>query len=94
MPFNSNHTGAFNQAEIEALSPDQMGVYGIYRQGQWIYIGSGDIRERLLSHLLGADSADACILAREPASWIAEVTPSYRGRAAVLSKEFDPPCNQ
>ena len=94
MPFNSNDTGAFNKAAIEALGPNQMGVYGIYRGGQWIYIGAGDVRERLLSHLEGANSADACIQAREPASWIAEMTSSYQGREGVLIREFKPPCNQ
>ena len=94
MPFLSSDARAFNEAEIMAYEPDQMGVYGIYRGGQWIYIGSGDIRERLLSHLRGGNATDACIKASEPSHWTAEVTSNHRGREGVLIREFDPPCNR
>ena len=39
----------FTRAGIEALAPNQMGCYGIYRQGQCVYVGRGDIRTRLLA---------------------------------------------
>ena len=94
MPFSSSAARPFNQDEVEASPPNQTGVYGLYSQGQWIYIGSGDIRERLLSHLRGENEADACILAREPTHWVDEVTSNYRGREGVLIREFKPPCNE
>ena len=28
-----------------------MGCYGLYKTGQWIYVGKGDTRTRLLAHL-------------------------------------------
>ncbi len=48
MPFPQQQPSAFTESGISELKPDQMGVYGIRNQGGWIYIGKGDIRQRLL----------------------------------------------
>lgn len=53
MPFPQQNPLAFTRANIENLNPNQLGCYGLYIQGEWIYIGRGDIRQRLLDHLNG-----------------------------------------
>jgi len=67
-----------------------MGVYGLFRPQQWVYIGSGNIRERLLSHLNGDN---VCITRSQPTFWVAEVTSSYREREKQLIRECFPTCN-
>jgi hypothetical protein len=91
MPFRSNDVRPFTRIAIEALDEGQTGVYGIFRENQWIYIGRGDIRERLLDHLNGDND---CIIAWGPTHWIAEVTPYPLSREIELTVEFNPPCNQ
>jgi hypothetical protein len=94
VPFNSNNPRPFTQANVESLNPDQWGVYGLYRQAKWVYIGSGDIRTRLLSHLRGENAADPCIAAEAPTHWIDEVTSNYAARERELILECGPSCNQ
>ncbi len=53
MPFPQQQSRPFTRAGIEWLGPDQQGCYGIFRQGQWIYVGRGDLRQRLLDHFNG-----------------------------------------
>jgi hypothetical protein len=76
---------------IETLNPNQLGVYGLFKQGQWIYIGKGDIRQRLLDHLNGDNP---CITRQAPTHFVAEVTPSMDERERQLISEFQPTCNQ
>jgi len=91
MPFSNQYPKTFNKAYIEALTLNQMGVYGIYRQGKWIYIGKGDIRQRLLNHLNGDNP---CILRENPTLWVYEVTPNMDVREKQLILEYNPICNQ
>jgi hypothetical protein len=51
MAFPSQNPRPFTRASIEALNPNQIGVYGIYHQYKWVYVGKGDIRTRLLAHM-------------------------------------------
>jgi len=93
MPFIKQAPRAFNRQNVEALNPNQFGVYGIFRQGRWIYIGKGDIRQRLLDHLNG-DSPS--ILAAQPTHWVDEVCddPVMSNREKQLIIELNPLCNQ
>lgn len=93
MPFVSQNPRAFTKQNVEALNPNQYGVYGIYRQSQWIYIGKGDIRTRLLNHL-GGDNP--CILRAGPTHWVDElhVEPAMSAREKQLILECNPSCNQ
>jgi len=91
MPFNNNAVKNFNRVSIEAIDPNQIGVYGIFRDGQWIYVGRGDIRSRLLDHLNG----DIPCIQREGATkWVAEVTNNSVARERELILELQPVCNQ
>lgn len=91
MPFVQQTPRPFTKASVEALRPGQMGVYGLFRQSQWVYVGSGDIRARLLSHL-GGDNP--CITRMQPTLWVNEVTSDYVNREKELIAELDPPCNK
>lgn len=91
MPFLKQEPRAFNRQNIEALNPNQMGVYGLFKPGQWIYVGSGDIRERLLAHVNGDNP---CITTSKPTLWVGEVTTNYIQREKELTIECKPTCNQ
>jgi len=91
MPFVQQTGREFTKAGIEALNPNQNGVYGIYRQGVWIYVGRGDIRTRLLSHLNGDNPR---ITRERPTHYVAEVTPNDVAREKALILELNPVANQ
>jgi len=81
----------FNRRNVEALNPNQMGVYGLFRKGQWVYVGKGDIRQRLLAHLNGDTP---CIAKENPTHWMDEVTNNMDERERRLIAELNPICNQ
>lgn len=91
MPFANNPVRSFTRANIEALTPGQLGVYGLFSEGRWIYVGSGDVRTRLLDHLNGDND---CITGEAPTSWIDEVTADYKNREKELIVELAPACNK
>jgi hypothetical protein len=81
----------FTQAQVEAINPSHSGVYGLLRADAWIYIGRGNIRERLLGHLHGDHEG---ITQERPTHWAAEVTPNQVNRERELVIELYPICNQ
>ncbi len=93
MAFAEQTIRTFSRADVEALVPNQFGVYGIFRQGQWVYIGKGDIKRRLLAHLSGDNPA---ILAWQPTHWVGEIhlDPQMSIREKQLIIELNPPCNK
>jgi hypothetical protein len=91
MPFPPQIPGIFDRPHVEAFGPNQLGVYGLFRESRWIYIGKGDIRQRLLAHL-GGDNPR--ITRERPTHWVSEVTPNMDGREIQLIQELDPVCNQ
>jgi hypothetical protein len=91
MPFPTQNARSFTKAGIEALSPYQNGVYGIFRHDAWIYIGRGDIRSRLLSHLNGENPR---ITRERPTSFVTLVTHNDVVMEKALILEFNPIANQ
>ena len=91
MPFLSQGVRAFNQENIEEITPGQKGVYGLYAGETWVYVGKGDIRDRLLAHLNGDN---ACITRKKPTNWVDEVTDNMDAREKELIRELDPVCNK
>lgn len=52
MPFAMNQGIPFDEANVFYRAPAMPGVYGIFRDGQWIYVGeSNSIQRRLNEHL-------------------------------------------
>lgn len=91
MPFSQQTSRAFYRTEIESLKKNQNGVYGLFKEGVWVYVGKGDIRQRLLDHLNG-DSP--CISREAPTHWVGEVTDDMDTRERQLIAELRPVCNQ
>lgn len=90
MPFKFDMR-PYTKERISSLNPNQNGVYGIFKDATAIYIGSGDIRERLLAHI-GGDNP--CITQKNPNLWTAEVSKGDpTGREGKLITEYQPTCN-
>ena len=91
MPFPEQQPRVFTRANVETIQPGQLGCYGLFKPGEWIYVGKGDIRQRLLDHLNGDNP---CINRRGPTHWVDEVTKNYNDREKQLILELDPVCNR
>jgi hypothetical protein len=91
MPFPNQTARLFTKAAIEVLNPNQNGVYGIFRQDCWIYVGRGDIRDRLLSHVAGNNPA---ITAQRPTHFVTMVTTNDVVAERQLIVELQPVANQ
>ncbi len=91
MPFPKQKGRRFNRQHVEDIEPDQHGCYGLFRQGQWIYVGKGDIRQRLLDHLNGDN---ACITRENPTHWVDVVTADADAQEKALIVELQPSCNR
>lgn len=90
MPFENDKPWLFNRQAIESFESSQTGVYAIYNAQKWIYIGRGDIRQRLLDHL-GGDIPT--INTNSPTHFRAEITGDSVNREKQLLREYAPACN-
>ena len=82
---------------VATYAPRASGVYGIYNNNQWIYVGEAqDMEARLYAHLRGESDQSPCILHRNPSFFILErcdeATRKVRERTLIL--ELRPACNQ
>lgn len=94
MPWTGTGSFAFTEASVNANAPSASGVYALFNQGRWIYIGeSGDIRARLLQHLRGDN---ACITRERPGMFAHELLAANQRvtRQNALILELRPVCNQ
>lgn len=91
MPF-THAMRPYTRENIQTINPKQNGVYGIFRNTTAIYIGSGDIRERLLAHINGDND---CIIENAPNQWTGViVSGDPTTREGELIREYDPICNK
>lgn len=91
MPFEYEMR-SYTRENILTLKPNQNGVYGIFNDNLAVYIGSGDMRERLLAHL---DGDNRCIIRHSPNFWTAEVfSGDPTRREGELIREYRPVCNK
>lgn len=95
MPIGSGLPGfAWSHASIVANAPHASGVYCIYNQQQWIYVGeSGDLQARLLEHFNGDN---ACITRNAPTGFQFELVAANQrvARQNQLIVALKPICNQ
>lgn len=91
MPFTQQTVRSFTRSDIESLKEGLNGVYGLFKPNTWVYIGKGDLRNRLLAHLNGDNP---CITREKPTSWVAEVTNNADRREIELLRELTTACNQ
>ena len=83
----------FNLLNIRAIDDKYTGVYGLFREGVWIYVGKGNIRQRLLLHLNG-DNTD--ITLQRPTHFVDEIwqDPQMSLREKQLIVSLKPACNK
>ncbi len=91
MPFTTEMR-PYTEERILRLDPNQNGVYGIFRGDKAVYIGSGDIEDRMLRHINGDNP---CIIQNTPNQWTAElVSGDPEPREGELIREYRPICNK
>jgi len=94
MPFSQSilqNIKPYTHQAVAQLNPNQLGVYDICNANEWIYIGKGNLRDRLLEHLNGDIP---CINQHKPTGWVACVTADYDSLEKALIVEYQPKCNQ
>jgi hypothetical protein len=91
MLFPSQTSRAFTKADIETFPIGKNGCYGIFKKDVWIYIGKGDIRERMLAHINGDIP---CILNQGATHWVYEITANMDQREKELIAAGNPACNK
>jgi excinuclease UvrABC nuclease subunit len=91
MPFPKQNPREFTRTNVEAIKPNQTGVYGLFKQNRWIYIGRGDLRERLLAHF---DGDNPCIAREGPTHYVDVVTSNAVEQEKKLIVEHNPICNR
>jgi len=95
MPWQGTGGFVFGALFITMNAPVQGGVYGLWRENDWIYIGRAvDIGARLLQHTNGDNE---CINRRAPSHFGYELIsqePARIAREAALIMELRPACNQ
>ncbi len=91
MPFPQQPLRFFDREDISTVPLGQRGVYGLFRQGQCVYVGAGEIRERLLKNL---DGDNALISYYEPTHWMYEAVPGDTTELkSKLIQEYHPLAN-
>lgn len=89
MPFPPQVPRMFTRMNVEALKRGRKGCYALFKAGEWIYVGKGDIRQGLLSHLDGDNPA---ITRSGPTHWLEVVTNDYHRLHRNLVVELAPSC--
>lgn len=96
MPFNAAAGYSFSEAGIATYAPRESGVYGIYNNNQWIFVGeSEDIEKHLYAHLRRASEQSYCILSRGPTHFVFDLGDEMwrKIREEGLIEELMPACN-
>lgn len=92
MPFPEQQPREFTAANIEAIGASLTGVYGLFKDNQWVYVGRGNPRARLMAHHNGDNP---CITRNAPTHYVDEVTTDDVRRERDLLLELGPTsCNE
>lgn len=97
MPFANNTGYDFTEIGIATYAPRESGVYGIYKSGEWIYIGEAkDMEARLYEHLRKESEQSARIWKRNPTGYVFERCDATKrkDREAALILELSPTANR
>ncbi len=93
MPFQNSNAFQFSPQGL-TNAPALSGVYGIFNQERWIYVGeTGDINRRLAEHL---NTGGTCIHRYFPTGFTYELSPQLLrvARQDQLIQQLAPACNQ
>ncbi len=89
------HDYNWSKSWIEFKAPNARGVYSLRnKEGKVIFVGKGNIRQRLLSHWSRENSTDAVIWNYDPCVFRFELTTHPAEREAELVRELKPACPQ
>ena len=91
MPFPQQKPVPFDHPNVEALTRSQFGCYGLFKLDVWVYVGKGDIRQRLLDHLNGDN---ICITRQGPTHFVSVLATDMDRAEKRLISELTPVCNQ
>lgn len=94
MPFSNSWKRAWTRDAILALREGAFGVYGIFRGDECVYVGKGDLRDRLMDHLNGDNPG---ITKSKPSWWTAyncETEDHATDLEKALILEHHPTCNK
>lgn len=89
MTFPPQKPQPFERAAVAGLRAGVVGCYGLFHRERWVYIGTGDIRSRLLAHL---DGDRPWLADDEPTHWVVIETPEYETAARDLVVACAPSC--
>ena len=90
-----SHYYTWSKSWIEFKAPSAQGVYSLRnKEGKVIFVGKGNIRQRLLSHWNRQNSTDAVVWNYNPCSFRFELTDHPADREAELIQELKPICRQ
>lgn len=91
MTFKSLMARPFRLDQVQTVPPYVVGVYGLFNADACVYVGRGQIRDRLLSHLRGDNPA---ITLMRPDRFVIELTLDYERRERELIFAYRPLVNQ
>lgn len=91
MPLGDQRPRLYRDEIVRQLEPNQIGVYGLLSGILWVYVGRGDIRDRLLSHLNGDN---LCINRWRPTHFVYEVVDDPEAAEEREIEQLDPDCNK
>ena len=83
---------SWNRDALEA-APEMDGVYAILSKHQRLYIGKGNIKQRLISHWNKENGTDSCLWGNYPALCCWEICSTPDAREAELVRDFPTRCN-
>jgi hypothetical protein len=93
VPFPEQSRRPFVAEEIERLPPGCRGVYGLFNETGCVFVGKGNLRERLLSHLKSGFTEEArCVRQSAPTFFLFEETENFVVRHMGLVVEYAPKC--
>jgi hypothetical protein len=95
MPWNGSNAHNFTEQSIIANAPAVSGVYALFNEGRWLYIGEGaDLQARLLQHR--RDSHNPCVNMFNPSFFAFEQVGALGRilRQDQLIVEMSPACNK
>ena len=93
MPFPDQPRRPFTAEEVNKIQPGRRGVYGLFNEEGCVFVGKGNLRERLSMHLKPGYTEEArCIRKCAPAWFLVEETENFVVRHMGLAVEYAPKC--